>query len=132
MFAIDGEVYDLDGKKSIAIGGAYSIDKERRLLLGKPWFADEQPSDGIKKTVEAKLESLGWKIGQVLSHTCPVDFEPVDCFLPGVDQSKVDKSTEQWLGKIESKLTYNRWLCGHFHINRKVFKLQFLMEDIII
>ena len=132
MFAIDGEVYDLDGRKSIAIGGAYSIDKERRLFLGKPWFADEQPSAEIKKTVEDKLESLGWKIDQVLSHTCPLAFEPVDCFLPYVDQSKVDKSTEEWLGKIESRLTYNRWLCGHFHINRTVYKLKFLMEDIII
>ena len=28
VFAKDGEIYDLDGKKAITIGGAYSRDKE--------------------------------------------------------------------------------------------------------
>lgn len=131
MFAIDGEVYDLDGRKSLVIGGAYSVDKEYRRAMGWPWWPDEQPSEEIKKTVETKLESLGWEVDQILTHTCPVAFEPVDKFLPGIDQSTVDKSTEQWLGYIEYKTKYNRWLCGHFHINRTVFKLRFLMEDII-
>ena len=38
LFAKDGEVYDLDGKK--AIGGAYSIDKAWR-TAGQSWWADE-------------------------------------------------------------------------------------------
>lgn len=132
MFAIDGEVYNLDGKNSIAIGGAYSIDKEYRIKHGIPWFKDEQPSAEIKRTVENKLESLNWKIDQVLSHTCPIKYSPTDTFIIGIDQSKVDKTTEEWLDTIENKLTYNRWLCGHFHINRTVDKLKFLMGDIII
>lgn len=41
LFAKDGEIYDFDGKKAIAIGGAYSCDKEYRLLTGLPWFQDE-------------------------------------------------------------------------------------------
>lgn len=28
LFAIDGEVYDLDGNNAIAIGGAYSVDRK--------------------------------------------------------------------------------------------------------
>lgn len=48
VFAKDGEIYDLDGKKAIAIGGAYSRDKEYRLLTGLPWFPDEQPDDKVK------------------------------------------------------------------------------------
>ena len=43
LFAKDGEVYDLNGKKAIAIGGAYSADKFYRLSKGMKWFADEQP-----------------------------------------------------------------------------------------
>ena len=34
LFALDGEVYGLDGRSCIAIGGAYSIDKHYRLLRG--------------------------------------------------------------------------------------------------
>lgn len=52
VFAKDGEIYDFDGKKAIAIGGAYSCDKEYRLLTGLPWFPDEQPNDEVKSRVE--------------------------------------------------------------------------------
>lgn len=34
LFAWDGEVYDFDGKKAIAVGGAYSVDKYYRLANG--------------------------------------------------------------------------------------------------
>ncbi|MBP3398134.1 MAG: hypothetical protein J6K75_00105 [Erysipelotrichaceae bacterium] len=36
-------------------------------------------------------------------------------FLPGVDQSKVDKSTEEWLDDIENMIEYNQWYFGHYH-----------------
>lgn len=28
LFAIDGEIYNLNSKKTLVIGGAYSVDKE--------------------------------------------------------------------------------------------------------
>ena len=34
LFAKDGEIYDFDGKKAIAIGGAYSVDKFYRQKKG--------------------------------------------------------------------------------------------------
>lgn len=37
LFAKDGEVFDLNGLKTIVMGGAYSIDKEMRLLYGYGW-----------------------------------------------------------------------------------------------
>jgi len=55
LFALDGEVYELAGRSCIAIGGAYSIDKEYRLLRGAAWWPDEQPSAGIKRRVERAL-----------------------------------------------------------------------------
>ena len=42
IFAMDGQIYDFDGKKAIVIGGAYSIDKMSRIQNGAPWFEDEQ------------------------------------------------------------------------------------------
>lgn len=56
LFAKDGEIYDFDGKKAIAIGGAYSVDKWYRLSHGMAWFDTEQPSDEIKEYVEAQLD----------------------------------------------------------------------------
>lgn len=129
LFAKDGEIYDFDGRKCIVIGGAYSVDKFYRLTMGWHWFLDEQPSPEIKRRVEEQLASVSYKVDAVLSHTCPVKYEPVETFMPNIDQSKVDKSTESWLGEIESKLTYEKWYCGHYHIAKKIDKLQFMFED---
>lgn len=127
-FAKDGEVYDLDGFKAIVIGGAYSVDKYYRLAKGIPWFSDEQPSDETKAAVEAKLDEMGWFADIVLSHTCPAKYIPVEAFLPGLSQDEVDKSTEEWLDRIEDKLSYMAWYCGHWHINKHIDKMHFLME----
>ena len=77
---------------------------------------DEQPSPAIKEKVERVLAARDWEIDVVLSHTTPLRYEPVECFIPDIDQSKVDKSTEEWLGTIEAKLKYQHWYCGHYHI----------------
>lgn len=41
IFAKDGETYNIDGKKILVIGGAYSVDKQYRLLHGYKWFKEE-------------------------------------------------------------------------------------------
>ena len=130
LFAKDGELYDLDDKKAIAIGGAYSVDKFYRLLKGMKWFADEQPSEEIKKRVIDKLDSVNWNVDIVLSHTCPEKYIPTETFLPMIDQSTVDNSTEHWLDAIEDKLTYQKWYCGHWHIDKKIDKIRFIMDDL--
>ncbi len=128
LFAIDGEVYDLDGKKALAVGGAYSVDKFYRIERGIGWWADEQPSDEIKCKVEAVVRQK--QIDIVLSHTCPKKYTPTEMFLPFIDQSSVDKSTEEWLDKIEEQVDYEAWYCGHWHVDKKKDKMHFLFNMI--
>lgn len=130
LFAKDGEIFDLDGKKAIVIGGAYSVDKEYRLMAGIPWFESEQPSDEIKNYVEKQLEKNMWQVDYVLSHTCPLKFEPSELFLDFIDQSKVDKATEEWLTEIEKKMKYSKWYFGHYHGNKTYVSAQMLYEEI--
>ena len=129
LFAKDGEVFELDGKKTIVIGGAYSMDKRVRLAFGYRWWPDEQPSDEIKQYVERQLERQDWKVDVVLSHTTPLKYEPVEIFPDGMDQSRVDKSTERWLDGIEDRLGYRKWYCGHYHTVKKVDKVEFMFEN---
>lgn len=129
MFAKDGEIFDFDGKKTIVIGGAYSIDKMFRIARGWPWFKDEQPSDEIKAYVEKQLEVNNWQVDVVLSHTTPLKYEPVEVFLPGVDQRRVDKSTEIWLDEIENKLSYQKWYCGHYHTEKIIDKIELMFNN---
>ncbi|MEA4821022.1 MAG: hypothetical protein VB122_02120, partial [Erysipelotrichales bacterium] len=46
-----------------------------------------------------------------------------------ISQDTVDKSTEEWLGKIEERLDYRKWYCGHYHTRKKIDKVQFMFED---
>lgn len=128
LFAKDGEVYDLDGRKAIVIGGAYSIDKAWR-IEGESWWSDEQPSPEVKVRVESTLDRLCWKVDIVLSHTTPLRYEPVEVFIPGIEQSKVDKSTEEWLDCIEERLEYRKWYCGHYHTEKKIDRLRIMYKD---
>ena len=129
LFAKDGELYNIGGQQTFVIGGAYSVDKTYRLLHGYNWWPDEQPSEEIKRRVEEKLEQLNWEVDVVLTHTAPLRYEPVEVFLPGFNQSMVDKATERWLGEIEEKLNYEKWYCGHYHTVKKIDKIQFMFED---
>ena len=129
LFAKDGEVFDLDGKQAIVMGGAYSIDKMVRLMYGYGWWPDEQPSEEVKRYVESRLDKLGWKVDVVLSHTVPLKYEPVEMFMAGVDQSRVDKSTEEWLDGIEDRLDYGKWYCGHYHTEKKVGRVEIMFEN---
>ena len=129
LFAMDGELFDLNGLQTIVIGGAYSVDKFRRLQNHWSWWPDEQPSDETKQKVERTLDRLGWKIDIVLSHTVPLKYEPVEAFLPMVDQSTVDRSTEVWLDKIEDRLSYRRWYAGHYHIEKRIDRLKIMFQS---
>ena len=129
LFAKDGEIYEINGKKCIVIGGAYSVDKEYRIERNWGWWEDEQPSEEIKKRVESRLDSEHWQVDVVLTHTAPLKYEPREMFLDFIDDSKVDKSTEIWLNTIEDKLDYNQWFCGHYHTNKSIDKIRFLYND---
>ena len=113
LFAKDGEIYNINGNRCIVIGGAYSVDKPYRLVMGWHWRPNEQPSPKIKARVEKRLEADGWKIDAVLSHTCPLKYEPTEVFIEGIDQSHVDKDTEVLLDSIEDRLDYGAWYCGY-------------------
>ena len=131
LFAIDGEIYNLNGRQCIAIGGAYSVDKFLRLERGWGWWKDEQPSEAIKQYVEKQLADNGNRVDIVLSHTAPLKYEPREAFLSFIDEASVDKSTEAWLDTIEERISYDKWYCGHYHTQKTVDKVQFLFESIL-
>lgn len=49
--------------------------------------------------------------------------------MPGIDQSEVDSSTEEWLDTIEESVDYKAWFCGHWHIDKRIDKMHFLYDE---
>lgn len=130
IFAGDGEIYDLNGRSVLVIGGAYSVDKNYRIANHLPWFETEQPDDAIKNYTENQLKKVNYRVDAVLTHTAPLKFEPTWAFLPTIDQKQVDKSTEIWLDSIEEKLSYEQWYFGHFHVDDHSGAVTILYEEI--
>ena len=130
LFAKDGEVYDFDDKKTLIIGGAYSVDKDYRLDMGYNWYLSEQPNEKIKNEVKKVLKEYNNKVDIILTHTCPFKYMPYEVFMSGIDQSKVDNSTELFLDEIEDTTDYKKWYCGHYHTDKIVDKVRFMMNDI--
>ena len=127
LCARDGNIYVIDGVRYLVIGGAFSVDKNYRLSRGYGWWADEQPSEEIKARVGRRVANSGLDV--ILSHTCPFKYEPREAFLPGIDQSEVDSSTEEWLDTIEESVDYKAWFCGHWHIDKRIDKMHFLYDE---
>lgn len=112
----DGGIYVINGHKTLVVGGAYSVDKWYRLGMGYQWFPQEQLTTDEMAMIETNIK--GQHFDFVLSHTCPISWEPVDLFLRGIDQSSVDKSMEQWLDSLKDKIDWTVWLFGHYHADR--------------
>ena len=130
LFAKDGEIYNINGKSILVIGGAYSVDKEYRLLKGWSWFKDEQPNKEIVKYIEKQITKQR-HFDIVLTHTCPIKTEPRHMFLPFIDQSKVDKTPELLLQRIADWITFDNWYFGHFHGHWDNGKYHMLFEDYV-
>ena len=130
IFSKDGEEYTIDGKKILVIGGAYSVDKEYRIMHGHKWFKDEQLTKEEMNIILEKVKGKHFDI--VLTHTCPYKYEPREVFMQGLNQSKVDKSMEHFLDEIEENITYNKWYCGHYHTEKIIDKLEFMFGRIKI
>ena len=108
--------YEIMGKRVLCIPGAYSVDKWYRLQNNWHWFAEEQLT--AEEMLHAEKEFNGKHYNLVLSHTAPLDWEPNDLFLRGIDQSKVDKTMEVWLNNFKNKISWGIWLFGHYHADR--------------
>ena len=123
----DWGAYTIQGLCTLVIGGAYSVDKHYRLARGWQWFEREQLDvEEEKIKMGASFEEMlackdavkGKCFDLILSHTCPLSFQPTDLFLEFIDQSTVDNSMEVWMEKIKDELKWNIWLFGHYHKDR--------------
>lgn len=116
-YALDeGGIYNIAGRRTLVVPGAYSVDKHYRLMRGWSWFQQEQLSPFEMGNLEMK--AAGQYFDLVLSHTCPYQYRPTDLFLNGIDQSSVDNSMELWMSQLHEKIEYGIWLFAHYHADR--------------
>jgi len=106
-----------DGRVVLFIGGAYSIDKNRR-TVGIDWFPQEIiPASVIYRLMEDNVKN----VDIVISHTCPAEFNH------GVNKAagrmyngwhiKFEDPSQEVLSEVLHEYKPSLWYFGHFHVN---------------
>lgn len=122
----EGGIYNVQGNKILFLPGAYSIDKDYRLIKGWPYNPKEQLIDEDFQNLYDDFMESDIVINYVISHTCPLQLEPhiQYLFLDFIDQSSVDKRTEKWLDKFYNQIiqekSFKHWYFGHFHDTKQI------------
>jgi len=130
--------YRFGSKRVFVIGGAYSVDKQRRLQMramgftSYHWFDNEQLSEAERQAAEQELLNGAQGEFYIMSHTCPIKFKPFDKLMRNVDQSTVDETMEKWLDSVDDQIKCVKWYCGHWHIERDQEHMRFMYEDLEI
>lgn len=126
----EGATYNINGYKILTIGGAYSVDKYYRLEKGWNWFENEQLTTVEREFITKKCS--GKKFDFVLTHTCPLSWQPTDLFISLPASYPIDSSMEEWLEQLKDKIDYKVWLFGHYHDDRTINeKSEMLFTDLI-
>ena len=110
----DAAIYIIDDIKFLLIPGAYSVDKNYRIMNNMPWEKDEQ----LTKEELAAAVNLAWNndINIILSHTGPLQFQEKmkDLLLDYVVNP--DNLMEETMDLIYYTIGQNiDWYWGHFH-----------------
>lgn len=137
-----GQVYDIEGKKIFTFGGGHSHDMQGGLLdkkdplfkqkvkeanklwlpyriIGESWWKEEMPSDKEYEEGLANLEANNWQVDYIITHCIASSYLSDIGIKLGIKGMEPDELTE-YFENIKSKTAYNKWYCGHYHLNYRI------------
>lgn len=127
-----GELFELDGRKVFAMGGAKSsaYDIAHR-VAGISWFPEEIPSSQERDHAKEVLENANWDVDLVITHCAPTSAEhSLELVTERLEIHPMDEYTD-WLDTIKQKLAYKHWFCGHYHVDASLdANIQVLYQSI--
>ena len=126
MRLMRGEIYEIEGVKIFTMGGATSADKQWR-HAGEDWWPCELPSEENFEQARSRLDSVGWKVDYVITHTCATSLLEPTMGRPG----DADRLTD-FFDEVDERLDFKHWYYGHFHIDRDVDTRHTVLYDEIV
>ena len=134
-----GQVFNIGGKTFLTLGGADSHDKEMR-QENVSWWKEEKITSADISIALKNLEKVNFRVDYVLTHTPSWRFSQklfelfTQCGeeFPVFLQSKFNNNESgKMLDGIETIVDFEKWFCGHWHIDEKIGKNQILFEKIV-
>lgn len=120
-----GEIYTIGEKKIFCFGGAFSRDRIHRRLNISYW-EEEVPSYQEMQYAVDNLNKHNNEVDYIITHTAP------DALIGMCDMSSdyIDPTT-RFLEFIVNNNKFERFFCGHLHIDRVISKYTVLYNDVI-
>lgn len=109
-----GEIFTLESKTFLAMGGAMSTDKQYR-TEGVSWWSEEIPNDAEMQNCLDNLAARDWKVDYVLTHDCPVNVSQEIATRYGM--GFMPDRYENWLQFVADKTEFDHWFFGHYHVD---------------
>ena len=112
-----GEVYTIDSKRFLVLGGALSDDKAYR-VPHESWWHQEEWSEEEKESCLKNIKNHNNSFDYVLSHTGPsAGIALTDDFFSNEENLKQLQrdSNVVFNDKIDSMISYKKWFFGHWH-----------------
>lgn len=145
-----GQVYELDGIRLFAFGGARSHDihsgilepdapdfrkKYQELRRAGAWFRvnhvswwkEEMPDEAEFEEGRRNLERAGWQVDFIVTHCTASSTQA----LAGGILYQPDTLTD-YLEEIRQKCQYRKWFFGHYHDNRNVTEKDLMLYEQMI
>lgn len=142
-----GQVFDIDGVKVFAFGGAASHDIQDGVLEpGDPrirwwnrdnnklfrinkqsWWDRELPSRVELAAGMENLDKTGWKVDFVLTHCTSASTTAM--LSPAHAEADV---LTRYLQEIKDRLKYKYWFFGHHHMNKTISANEYCLYEQIV
>jgi len=123
-----GHIYQIEGHRFLAFGGAKSTDKEYRTDQVS-WWPEEVPNQDELNLALKNLATHNMQVDYLLFHTIPTRlFTHVG--LESGDERFLDPTCEM-LEAIVSTIQFQHGYSGHFHVDRGHTKWTFLYDRIV-
>lgn len=137
-----GQVYNICGKTFFTFGGGRSVDvtggilepddpdlelkRMESYMNGKhirinhvSWWKEEMPTEEEKEEAIKNLEKHNYTVDYVLTHAMGSQWLDRLSLELGIRYMEPDNLTD-WLETIESKIHFEKWYFGHYHLDKKL------------
>ena len=116
-----GEIYEIQGKRILTIGGAESHDRASR-TEGVSWWPQETVSYPEQENTLKNLDRYNNKVDYILTHTCPssVAYKVAGYCHISVFNSYCNSQiphTEKFLEHVRAITKFKEWHFGHWHVD---------------
>ena len=149
LMLMRGEMYEIEGRKFFAFGGAQCHDvddgildsedpdwkeKARHLqrtgrylfrVKGLSWWEQEMPTEEEYQHGRETLDRQGWQCDFVITHAAPESLQKK----MGIDE---ENELSLYLEEIRQKLDYRYWFFGHYHDDGWVTEKDILLYHQIV